>query len=85
MALVRMVLARTSRAAGVLDSHGTPAPPERERTKKAAGRRTGRLSREGAYLLGFGVGNVTEPLVPALVTAVCTNVANCDASVNPPE
>ena len=36
------------------------------------------------YFFGAGVGNVTEPLLPALETAVCTNVANWDASVNPP-
>lgn len=40
--------------------------------------------RERPYFFGAGVGNVTEPLLPALETAVCTNFANWDASVNPP-
>ena len=40
--------------------------------------------RERPYFFGAGVGNVTEPLLPALETAVCTNVANWVASVNPP-
>lgn len=37
------------------------------------------------YFLGAGVGNVTLPLLPASLTAVCTNDANMDASVKPPE
>ena len=54
--------------------------------QKAADRAIGRLRRvlRESYFDGVGVGKVTEPLLPASLTAAATNAANCSALVKPP-